>query len=218
MNATDASAAILGSLISLLLFAGLYVWTALALSAVFRKSGVEPWQAWVPILNLIVLLRLAGLSPWLVVLAFIPIVNLAFLVAWAIALYRVNAAFGHGVGMTVLGILAFPVWASIVGWGSARWVGREQDAASRASVGGGVRRSGDGAGALPPLPPFPTPASQTGALPAFPQPGQPMAAPAGFAPTSSFAPPPAYVPPAAGPATGPLTGPVEPFVPAMPTG
>ena len=49
MNATDASAAILGSLISLLLFAGLYVWTALALSAVFRKSGVEPWQAWVPI-------------------------------------------------------------------------------------------------------------------------------------------------------------------------
>jgi hypothetical protein len=144
MNATDATAAVVGTLVSLLLFAGFYVWMALALSAVFRKSGVEPFKAWVPILNTVVVLQLAGLSPWLVVLAFIPILNIAFLVVFAIALYRVNVAFGYGVGMTVLGLLLFPVWASIVGWGSARWVGRETDAASRA--GAGLRRtSSDGA-------------------------------------------------------------------------
>jgi hypothetical protein len=191
MNATDATAAVFGTLISLLLFAGFYVWMALALSAVFRKSGVEPWKAWVPILNTIVLLQLAGFSPWLVVLAFIPIVNLAFLVIFAIALYRVNVAFGYGIGMTVLGFLLLPVWASIVGWGSARWVGREH-AGESAPRGGGVRRGASEAAGLPPLPPFPSPAARSGAPTAFP-PTAPAAAAMGFAPppapASAVAPP-----------------------------
>lgn len=198
MNATDATAAVFGSLISLLLSAGVYVWVALALSAVFRKSGVESWKAWVPILNIVVLLQLAGLSPWFVVLAFVPFVNIAFVVVFAIALYRVNVAFGYGAGMTVLGILVFPVWASVVGWGTARWVGREgqQDA--------GIRRSPDASAGLPPLPPFPTPVSRSGEPVAFP----PPAASAG----SGFAPPAAYAPPIAPPSAVPAA---TPAVPAM---
>ncbi|MDR7113596.1 hypothetical protein J2X03_003496 [Microbacterium trichothecenolyticum] len=193
MNATDATAAVFGTLISLLLFAGLYVWTALALSAVFRKSGVEAWKAWVPVLNTIVLLQLAGLSPWLVVLAFVPFVGIAFLVVWAIALYRVNVAFGFGAGMTVLGFLLLPVWASIVGWGSARWVGRETDAANtRAPFGAGVRRSSGETATLPPLPPFPAPGAptQAGAHPPAPTavPPVPTSAGAGFAPPTVYAP------------------------------
>lgn len=178
MNATDATGALFGSLTSLLLFAGLYVWTALALSAVFRKSGVERWQAWVPVLNLVVLLRLAGLSPWLLLLALIPFLGwIPLLVVFALAVYRLSVAFGFGAGMTVLAILAFPVWASVVGWGSARWVGWEQS-------GSGVRRSSDAG--LPPLPPFAstTPNADTGAFP--PAPPAPGAA-------SAFAPPPAPV-------------------------
>ena len=61
-----------------------------------------------PILNLVVLLQLAGLSPWLVLLAFVPFVNIAFLVVFAIALYRVSVAFGFGAGMTVVGVPALP--------------------------------------------------------------------------------------------------------------
>jgi hypothetical protein len=186
MNATDATAAVVGTLISLLLVAGLYAWMALALSAVFRKSGIEPWKAWVPILNVVVLLQLAGLSPWLVLLAFIPIVNIAFLVVFAIALYRVGAAFGFGVGMAVLGVLLFPVWASIVGWGSARWLGREADAGSR--PGAGVRRSSPDAAGAPPLPPFGEPVAR-------PDETRPFAGPAPtHAPARGFTPPP-YAPP-----------------------
>ncbi|MEV5071028.1 FHA domain-containing protein [Microbacterium sp. LMI12-1-1.1] len=181
MNATDATAAVFGTLTGLLLFAGLYVWTALALSAVFRKSGEESFKAWVPILNIVVVLQLAGLSPWLVILAFIPFVNIAFLVVLAIALYRLNVAFGFGAGMTVVGVLLFPVWASIVGWGSARWVGREQSSASRGAHGGGVRRGSAETAGPPPLPPFPTPAPHSGEGAAFP------AAATG---ASGFAPPP----------------------------
>lgn len=192
MNDIDVTAAVFGTLISLLLFAGLYVWIALALSGVFRKSGLESWKAWVPVLNAVVLLQLAGLSPWLVVLAFFPLVNIAFVVVFAIALYRVNVAFGYGAGMTVLGILLFPVWASIVGWGSARWVGREQDAATRAPLGAGVRRTE--AADRPPQPPFPAPASQPG-LPVASAPAAPAAAESGFA-RPAYAPP-AYARPAA---------------------
>jgi len=195
MNATDATAAVFGTLIILLLSAGIYVWTALALSAVLRKSGVEAWKAWVPILNAAVLLQLAGFSPWLVLLALVPVVNIAFLVVWVIALFRVNVSFGFGAGMTVLGLLVFPVWASVVGWGSARWVGR--DAASRALLGGGVRRASGEPATLPPLPAFPAPVTPTAVPANHPAaatalPPATTAAAAGFAPP----PPPAYAAPA----------------------
>ncbi|WP_026059853.1 DUF5684 domain-containing protein [Microbacterium yannicii] len=164
MNATDASAAVFGTLISLLLAAAVYVWLSLALSAVFRKSGVEAWKAWVPILNLAVLLQLGGFSPWLVLLSLVPVVNLAFVVILAIALYRVNVAFGYGVGMTVLGVLLLPLWATVIGFGSARWVGRETDASAERAAHGfdpdaGPRRMGGGRDGLPPLPSFAPPAT-----------------------------------------------------------
>ncbi|MDQ7878269.1 DUF5684 domain-containing protein [Microbacterium sp. QXD-8] len=184
MNATDATAAVFGTLTGLLLFAALYVWTALALSAVFRKSGEESFKAWVPILNIVVVLQLAGLSPWLVILAFIPFVNIAFLVVLAIALYRLNVAFGFGAGMTVVGVLLFPVWASIVGWGSARWVGREDSPVSRGAHAGGVRRGSAATAGLPALPPFPTPASPAGETDAFPA----ATGVSGFAPPPNPAP------------------------------
>ena len=107
----------------------IYVWTAIALGAVFRKSGEPAWKGWVPILNIVVLLRLGGLSGWLVLLFIIPI---AGWIALLIAVHRINVSFGYGGGMTVLAFFLFPVWASIVGFGPERWVGREVPGAPRA--------------------------------------------------------------------------------------
>src|SRR5690349_14822677 len=110
----------------------LYVWLALGLAGVFRKSGEESWQAWVPILNLVVLLRLGGLSGWLLLLWLVP--GLGFIAVWVvvvIACHRVNAAFGFGAGMTVLAALLLPVWASVIGFGTARWVGAEAQPGAR---------------------------------------------------------------------------------------
>lgn len=193
MTATDASAAVFGTLFSLLLTAGFYIWVSLALAAVFRKSGVEPWKAWIPIFNTIVLLQLAGLSPWLILLALIPILGqLAFLVVFAIAIYRLSVAFGFGAGMTVLGILVVPVWASIIGWGSARWVGNEADA--------GVRRTPDPSAWPTPLMPSPALLSSedSSAFGSWATPGYASAAQATFGPapsTPAYATPDAAVPP-----------------------
>ncbi|MGA7147967.1 MAG: DUF5684 domain-containing protein, partial [Microbacterium sp.] len=152
----DASASVVPILLSLIAVAALYVWTALALSAVFRKSGEEGWKAWVPVLNVIVLLQLGSLSPWLVLLGLVPILGpLALWVFIVLACYRINLAFGFGVGMTVVAALSLPVWATVIGFGATRWVGAEAPP--------GQRRASEtheaSTGAYPAAPPLPTAAA-----------------------------------------------------------
>ena len=98
----------------------LYVWTAVALAAVFDKAGAAPWRAWIPLYNLSVLLRLGGLSGWLVLLLLLPVFGVVFV--WAAvttAAHRVGAEFGYRAGMTVLAAVMLPAWASVIGFGPA---------------------------------------------------------------------------------------------------
>ena len=194
MNTIDDSTAVGLGMLTFLLIVVLYVWTALALSAVFRKSGEQPWKAWVPILNQVVLLQLGGFSGWLFLLILVPFVGP--LIVWAlliVACYRINVAFGHGVGMTVLAALVLPVWASILGFGPARWLGT--DLAPRGPQGTGPRRtaapSDDDVSAYVPraTPPAYSPSDP------FPAPPLPTA------PASGWTPPPVPPAPAAEPAS-----------------
>ncbi|MFJ4037336.1 DUF5684 domain-containing protein [Microbacterium sp. NPDC090007] len=108
----------------------LYVWFSLALAALFGKMGEPAWKAWIPVYNLATILGLGGFSPWLVLLNIVPIFGLiAFVAVFIVAVHRITTSFGAGAGMTVVGALLPMVWASILGWGSARWEG-------------GIRRSG----------------------------------------------------------------------------
>ncbi|TQK18452.1 pSer/pThr/pTyr-binding forkhead associated (FHA) protein [Microbacterium sp. SLBN-154] len=146
MSATDASLVVTLGVSSALVAVVLYVWTALALGAVFRKSGEQSWKAWVPILNIAVLLQLGGFSGWLVLLLLLPVLgSLLVWVAMIVACHRIGREFGYGAGMTVLAALLLPVWASVLGFGSARWVGTD-DAGPRRSVnpdlGGSVSEVG----------------------------------------------------------------------------
>ncbi|WP_396658408.1 DUF5684 domain-containing protein [Microbacterium sp.] len=179
-------AAVLGAVISLLLVLVLYVWTAASLAAVFAKAGEEGYKAWIPVYNIVVVLQLAGLSGWFALLILVPP---ALWVALIVAYHRINRGFGVGAGMTVLAALVTPVWSTILGWGSARWLGR------------GMRRVGGAAPApvmragTPPPPPPPASAPAIAATPAAP------AAPAAYVvpprpPAPAAAPPVADAPPA----------------------
>jgi hypothetical protein len=133
---------------TLVLVAGvlLYVWFSLALSALFRKAGEEGWQGWVPYYNIAVLLRLGGFSPWFIFIGFVPIFGaIALYVMFVISCHRITRAFGFGAGMTVLAALVPVVWASILGFGSSRWIG-----ASPA----GPLRSGDASASGPSRAPY----------------------------------------------------------------
>ena len=148
-------------MIGLIAFVALYVWVALALSAVFRKSGEEAWKGWVPVLNLVVLLQLGGLSGWLLLLALVPgLGSLAVWVVVIIACHRIGAAFGYGPGMTVLAALLLPVWATVIGFGASRWVGADSQrgaAADPGPVDGRGSRFLPAAGDRMPTPPSPPP-------------------------------------------------------------
>jgi len=209
MTVLDDSTYLVPTVLALVASLAFYVWIALALAAVFRKSGEEGWQAWVPVLNIVVLLRLGGISPWLLLLVLFPILGLfAVWVLQIIACHRIGRAFGYGAGMTVLAVLLFPIWASVLGFGSARWVGHHTDAGPR-RVGGA-----DPAVADAPLPPArvePAPAAYSpiapppaygrapqppayGASGLPPAPGIPSQPPVTAAPVSGWAPPPLPAP------------------------
>jgi len=82
-----------------------YLIGAFALFGIFKKAGEPTWQAFVPIWNTIVLLKVAGKPLWWIVLLIIPIVNIVILVLVYIAL---STAFGHGTGFAV-GLFFLPI-------------------------------------------------------------------------------------------------------------
>ncbi|WP_150953130.1 DUF5684 domain-containing protein [Microbacterium testaceum] len=125
---TDSTMVVLGAT-SFALVVVLYVWLALALAALFRKVGEASWKGWVPVLNVATVLKLGGFSPWLVLLNLVPLFGfIAFAVVFIVAVHRINTGFGVGAGLTVVGAILPVVWASILGFGSARWQGERRTA------------------------------------------------------------------------------------------
>ena len=148
----DSTGVILG-LSTAVLFVILYVWYALALSALFAKAGERSWKAWVPFVNLGTVLKLGGFSPWLVLLVLIPLFGvIAFVIVFVVAVHRISAAFDRGAGTTVLGVLLQVVWASVLGFGSARWAGPDASRSRAVDENSApVRRGQDFAGPYVPL-------------------------------------------------------------------
>jgi ABC-type Na+ efflux pump permease subunit len=63
---------------------GMYVYVALALSTIAKKTKTEnPWMAWIPIVNIILMLNIAKKPLWWIVLCLIPFVNIViFIIVW----------------------------------------------------------------------------------------------------------------------------------------
>ncbi|MDR2998764.1 MAG: DUF5684 domain-containing protein [Microbacterium sp.] len=59
----------------------------------FTKAGYPGWLAIIPIVNLFVLVKVAGLSAWFGLLFFVPIANIVMAIIVAL---RNGRAFGHG--------------------------------------------------------------------------------------------------------------------------
>lgn len=70
---------ILSGTLALLFWAALYIAFAVSLQTIGKKTGVKnTWFAWIPILNLVLLLEIAGLDLWMIILFFIPCVGWIF--------------------------------------------------------------------------------------------------------------------------------------------
>ena len=96
-----------------------YVLIAVALWRVFSKAGYSGILAIIPIVNIFVLVKVAGYSAWMGLLYFIPIVNFIFAIVVA---FKLGARFGKGGAFSFFLLFLFSVIGYfIIGYGKAQY-------------------------------------------------------------------------------------------------
>ena len=99
-----------------------YVIIAIALWRVFSKAGYPGILAIIPIVNVFILVKVAGYSAWMALLYIIPIVNIIFSIFVAI---RLGERFGKGGAFSFFLLWLFSaIGYLILGFGSAQYRGR----------------------------------------------------------------------------------------------
>ena len=100
----------------------IYVIVVVALWRVFAKAGWLGILAIIPIVNMFILVKIAGYSAWLGLLYFIPIANLVLAIIVAI---KVGENFGKGGAFSFFLLFLFPfIGYLILGFGDARYTKR----------------------------------------------------------------------------------------------
>ena len=93
----------LGTVPTLLISVAFYVYFAYSLMTIANKLGADnSWWAWIPILNVILMLQISEKPVWWIILALIPCVNLVWI------------ALGIIVWMRIAELRGFPNWWGIL--------------------------------------------------------------------------------------------------------
>lgn len=96
-----------------------YVVVVIAMWMLFAKAGYPGILAIIPIVNLFVLVKIAGYSAWMGLLYLIPIVNIVFAIIVAL---RVGRGFGKGGAFSFFFLWLIPfVGYFIIGFGDAEY-------------------------------------------------------------------------------------------------
>ncbi|MGD9606177.1 MAG: DUF5684 domain-containing protein [Leucobacter sp.] len=99
-----------------------YVIVAIALWRIFSKAGYPGILAIIPIVNIFILVKVAGYSAWMTLLYIIPIVNIVFSIFVAI---RLGQRFGKGGAFSFFLLWLFSVIGYLIlGFGSATYTPR----------------------------------------------------------------------------------------------
>jgi hypothetical protein len=87
--------------------------------AMFEKAGWPGWASLIPIYNVYVLLKIAGMSGWWLLAFLVPILDI---VVGIMMLWKISKAFGHGAGyffgLLFLSIIFFPM----LGFGKSEYM------------------------------------------------------------------------------------------------
>lgn len=85
---------------------------------IFKKAGRHGWELLIPIWNIIVMYKIAKMSPWLILCSFIPLVNIVISILFSINLAN---AFGKGGGFAC-GLIFLPyIFIPILALGDAEY-------------------------------------------------------------------------------------------------
>ncbi|MEG1705008.1 MAG: DUF5684 domain-containing protein [Clostridia bacterium] len=101
---------------------GYYILLIIARWKVYTKSNKAGWITFIPIYNEVVLFQIAGISPWLLLLYIVPIVNIiAIPVIEIIKNVGISTKFGKGTLFTIGLIFVTPIFYMILGFGDAKY-------------------------------------------------------------------------------------------------
>ncbi len=155
----DAAGAAATFILFIFLFAlAMYVVMALCLMQIFKKAGVKPWIAWVPIYNNWKMLEIGGQQGFWAVLALIPVVNIVSAVFMYIAMYNIGLKLGKDASYVLLAIFLSPIWYILMALEKSPW----NDALGAPSLAPETHAAAQATQptATPPTPPTPPAAPQ----------------------------------------------------------
>lgn len=123
-------------------FMGVYMFLVLAIAVIqiiamwkiFTKAGEAGWKSLIPIYNSVILFKISGLSPWLLLTyltTFIPVVG--WIVVLVITILQANGlakAFGKSTGFTVGLVLLSSIFYLILGFGKDEYIGTSKNEAT----------------------------------------------------------------------------------------
>jgi hypothetical protein len=90
-------------IIALSVVAFVYLFICYCLKRICQNAGVQPgFLIWLPVFQMIPLLRAAQMSPWLLLLFFVPLVNIVVQIWWT---FRIVKACGKGVLVAIFLLL-----------------------------------------------------------------------------------------------------------------
>ena len=100
---------IIGILFLIVLWISIIAFAIVSQWKVFEKAGQPGWAVFIPIYNIIIMLKIANKPWWWIFMFMIPIANIVFLI---MMLNRISLSFGKSSGFTV-GL----IFLSLIFWG-----------------------------------------------------------------------------------------------------
>lgn len=98
-----------------------YVFVAILLSRIFKKAGVKPWKAWVPIYSNWILLELGGQKGYWAIVALVPFVSIISIVYMFIAMHRIGLHLGKRDEFVLFAIFLPLVWYAWLALDNSTW-------------------------------------------------------------------------------------------------
>jgi hypothetical protein len=87
-----------------------YICLAIGLYFAAKKANTKnPWVAFIPLIQIVVLLQLIDKSGWSIFLLLIPIVNWILLIIWMVKYFKAFDAGSGFVAITIITMILFPL-------------------------------------------------------------------------------------------------------------
>lgn len=107
----------------------LFIYRTLLRCVIYKKAGRKAWAPFIPIYRNVVMLKICGMSPWWLLLLFVPVIGWAFL--WVVSVaskFMLAESFEKGTGFALGLWLLAPIFETIMVFSrQTKYIGFEEE-------------------------------------------------------------------------------------------